>query len=131
MTRGILDTSVVIDMGSIPPDALPIEAAITALTLAELTAGPLATSDEIERARRLAVLQEVMEIAPDPLPFDEAAARAYGRVFASLKARGRSARGARAVDALIAAIAIANALPLYTRNPGDFKHIEDLQLVEV
>ncbi len=123
--RGILDTSVVIDLDGLDPLALPISVAISAITMAELAAGPHATSDPDERSRRQDRLQRA-EAAFDPLPFDANAARAYGRVFASVAAAGRKARGARAVDMLIAATALAADLPLYTRNGQDFRALDDL-----
>ena len=123
--RGILDTSVVIDLEHIEPSRLPIEVAISAITMAELASGPHATSDPDERARRQDRLQRA-EAAFDPLPFDAEAARAYGRVYSAVVAAGRKARGARAVDLLLAATACAAGLPLYTRNPDDFRAIGDL-----
>lgn len=123
--RGILDTSVVIDLDEIKSSALPVEVAVTALTMAELAAGPHAATDANERARRQDRLQRT-EAAFDPLPFDSEAARAYGRVYAAVVSAGRKARGARAVDLMIAAIACSVGLPLYTRNPSDFKALEDL-----
>jgi predicted nucleic acid-binding protein len=123
--QGILDTSVVIDLEHVGADALPVEAAISAITLAELAAGPHATTDPDERARRQDRLQRV-EAVFDPLPFDAEAARAYGRVYAAVLAGGRKARGARAVDLLIAATACALTVPLYTRNPDDFRALEGL-----
>lgn len=123
--RGLLDTSVIIDLDRIEPDVLPLEVAVSALTLAELAAGPHATADPVERARRQDRLQRA-EAAFDPLPFDGEASRAYGRVYAAVGAAGRKARGARAVDLLIAATACAAGLPLYTRNPDDFRAIEGL-----
>lgn len=123
--RGLLDTSVVIDLESIEPLRLPIEVAVSAITMAELTAGPHATSDPEERARRQDRLQRA-EAAFDPLPFDIEAARAYGRIYAAVAAAGRKARGARAIDLLLAAAACAAGLPLYTRNPDDFRAIGDL-----
>ncbi|GBD31700.1 MAG: hypothetical protein KatS3mg081_1441 [Gemmatimonadales bacterium] len=120
--RGLLDTSVVIDHDVIDPAALPDESAISAVTLAELAAGPHATEDTEERARR----QHRLEWAVgtwDPLPFDAQAARMYGLVFAMVKASGRQARS-RLADLLIAATAAANGLPLYTRNPEDFAGLE-------
>lgn len=123
--RGILDTSVVIDLDKIEAGVLPIEVAVTALTMAELAAGPHATTDANERARRQDRLQRT-EAAFDPLPFDSEAARAYGRVYAAVVSAGRKARGARAVDLMIAAIACSADLPLYTRNPSDFVALEDL-----
>lgn len=123
--RGLLDTSVVIDLEKLDASRLPFEAAISAITLAELAAGPHATTDADERARRQDRLQRA-EAAFDPLPFDGDAARAYGRVFASVVAGGRKARGARAVDLLIVATALATGLPLYTRNGDDFRALDDL-----
>jgi predicted nucleic acid-binding protein len=117
--RGVLDTSVVIDLDSIDVSVLPSEVAVTALTMAELAAGPHAAKDPAERARRQDRLQRT-EAAFSPLPFDADAARAYGRIYAAVDAAGRKARGARAVDLMIAAIACSLDLPLYTRNPDDF-----------
>lgn len=128
--RGILDTSVVVDLEEIDASLLPEEVAISSVTLAELAAGPHATTDVDERARRQDRLQRV-EAAFDSLPFDANAARAYGRVFAAVTATGRKARGARAVDLLIAATAVAAGLPLYTRNGRDFEALEDLLTVVV
>jgi len=122
--RGLLDTSVVIDLESIDPQRLPEEAAIAAITLAELAAGPHSTKDATERARRQDRLQRV-ERAFDALPFDEAAARAYGRLYALEAARGRKARGARMADLLIAATAAAAGLPVFTRNPADFAGLDE------
>ncbi len=126
--RGLLDTSVVIDLERIEPSRLPVEVAVSAITMAELAAGPHATSDPEERARRQDRLQRA-EAAFDPLPFDAEAARAYGRVYSAVVAAGRKARGARAVDLLLAATACAAGLPLYTRNPDDFRAIGDLVTV--
>jgi predicted nucleic acid-binding protein len=123
--RGLLDTSVVIDLNEIDVCDLPTEVAVSAITMAELAAGPYATDDPLERARRQDRLQRA-EAAFDPLPFDGEAARAYGRVFSSVTAAGRKARGARAVDLLIAATALSAGLPLYTRNGSDFRNLEDL-----
>jgi predicted nucleic acid-binding protein len=123
--RGILDTSVIIDLERIEPSRLPLEVAISAITMAELAAGPHATPDPEERARRQDRLQRA-EAAFDPLPFDAEAARAYGRIYAAVVAAGRKARGARAIDLLIAAVACAADLPLYTRNPDDFRAIGEL-----
>jgi predicted nucleic acid-binding protein len=107
--------------------ALPDEIAISAVTLAELAAGPHATDDPDERARRQDRLQRI-EALVDPLPFAAAAARAYGRVYAATRSARRKPRGARALDLMIAAIALANRLPLVTRNPGDFRHLEAVGL---
>jgi hypothetical protein len=128
---GLLDTSVVVDLGSLPPEALPARVAVSALTLAELAAGPHATNDPRERARRQDLVQRA-EAAFEPIPFDAAAARAYGRVFAAVLGTGRKARGARAVDLLIAATALAADLPLYTRIGRDLAGLRELlRVVEV
>lgn len=123
--RGLLDTSVIIDLDRLDPSNLPVEVAVSAITMAELAAGPHATTDADERGRRQDRLQRA-EAVFDPLPFDGDAARAYGRVFGAVGAAGRKARGARAVDLLIAATALATHLPLYTRNGDDFRALEDL-----
>lgn len=124
-SRGLIDTSVVIDLDHIDPERLPMELAISALTMAELAAGPHATTDAGERARRQDRLQRP-EANFDPLPFDGDSARAYGRVYAAIVATGRKARGPGAVDLLIAATAVAANLPLYTRNVDDFRGLDDL-----
>jgi predicted nucleic acid-binding protein len=127
----LIDTSVVIDLDRVAAADLPSEIAISAITMAELAAGPHATSDVAERARRQDRLQRA-EATFDPLPLDSAAARAYGRVYAAVGVAGRKARGRRAVDLLIAATAIAASLPLYTRNPSDFAGLSELlEVVEI
>jgi predicted nucleic acid-binding protein len=117
--RGVIDTSLVIDLGRVDPDDLPAELAVSAVTLAELAAGPHATADADERARRQDRLQRA-EAQFEALPVDAAVARAYGRVYAAIASSGRKAPGRRAFDLLIAATALAADLPLYTRNPSDF-----------
>ncbi len=125
--RGLLDTSVVIALEHVPLDRLPEEPAISAITMAELAAGPHATDDGAERANRQDRLQRV-ESLMDPIPFDAAAARAYGRVYAATRTRGRKPRGVRAIDLLIASVALANGLALFTRNPGDFEYLRGIGL---
>ena len=122
--RGLLDTSVVIDFEVIPESLLPIESAISAITLAELAVGPHATADIDERARRQERLQRA-EAQFTAIPFDVNAARAYGSVYAATTKVGRHSR-ARVADFLIAATAIAAGLPLYTRNADDFAHLAEL-----
>ena len=126
--RGLIDTSVLIDLRQLSPEDLPHETAIAAVTLAELAAGPHASDDLTERSRRQEHLQWV-EATFDSIPFDSDAARAYGRIYAEVMAAGRKARGRRAIDLLIAATALAAELPLCTRNPSDFAGLE--ALVEV
>jgi predicted nucleic acid-binding protein len=130
VSRGVLDTSTLILLPRLhDAAALPEEPLITAVTLAELSAGPLVARHERERAARLAHLQQA-EADFDPLPFDAAAARAFARVAASLRERGRKP-AARAYDAMIAATALAHDLPVYTANPDDFSGIDGLRVVAV
>ena len=129
--RGLLDTSVVIDLDQIDAAGLPDEVAISVVTMAELAAAPHATTDADERGRRQDRLQWA-EGTFEALAVDAAVARAYGRVYAAVAAAGRKARGRRAFDLLIAATALANGMPLYTRNANDFTGLEDLiQVIEV
>lgn len=128
--EGLLDTSTLLLLPRMrDPAVLPQVPLISAITLAELSVGPLVTDDDAERARRTAQVQQA-EADFDPIPFDAAAARAFGQVAASLRRSGRKP-AARALDALIAAVAIANGLPLYTCNPGDFVDIDGLTIREV
>lgn len=125
--RGVLDTSTLLLLGRLADaTALPSEPLITAVTLAELAVGPLVAADDGERARRQAHVQQA-EADFVPLPFDASAARAFGGVAASLRCSGRKAK-ARAYDAMIAAIALANGLAVYTCNPDDFEGIDGLQV---
>ena len=123
--RGLVDTSVVIALERVDPTDLPAEIAISAITMAELAAGPQATADPAERARRQDRLQRA-EAVFEPLPVDGGVARAYGRVYAAIAAAGGRARGRRAFDLLIAATALAAGLPLYTSDPRDVEELTDL-----
>lgn len=128
--RGILDTSTIIQLERLPSaQDLPDEPVITTVTLAELAVGPLVARDGDERARRQANLQQA-EADFVPLPFDAEAARAFGAVAASLRNAGRKVT-ARTFDSMIAAIAIANDLPVHTCNPADFEGIDRLEVVAV
>lgn len=128
--RGLLDTSTVILLGRMEdPSALPDESVVSTITLAELSVGPLVARSAQEQAARQAHLQQA-EADFDALPFDAAAARAFGAVAASLRRAGRTP-GARAYDALIAATAIANDIPVYTCNPDDFRGIDRLRVKSV
>ena len=125
--RGMLDTSTVILLGRLrDASALPEESVISAVTIAELSVGPHVARNAEERAARQAHLQQA-ESDFDTIPFDAAAARAFGRVAASLRSAGRKP-AARAYDALIAATAVAENLPLYTCNPADFAAIDGLEV---
>ncbi len=127
---GLLDTSVVVGLADVAdPDELPQRPLISAVTLAELSLGPLVARDDAARAARQATLQ-LTEASFDPLPFDAEAARAFARVAASLRASGRRP-AARAFDALIAATALANGLPLHTANVRDVTGIDGLDVREV
>jgi predicted nucleic acid-binding protein len=134
--QGLLDTNILILRRWIDPAELPDEMAISAITLAELSAGPhevrrndeqSAYDEHVERARRLDVLQRA-ESEFDPVPFDAEAARIYGRVSAAVIGSGRKPRR-RMVDLMIAATAIAENLPLFTTNPDDFNGLHDLLTV--
>lgn len=121
---GLLDTSTVIDLEKLNPADLPEQVAISAVTLAELAAGPVSTTDADERARRQDRLQRA-EAAFDPIPFGVEAARAYGRVAAAVVVANRQPRK-RFADLMIAAVAMAEDMPVITRNPNDFRGLEEL-----
>lgn len=123
--RGLLDTSVLIGLNLLDSAQLPRTGAVSSISLAELAAGPLATDDPGERARRQHRLQQV-EATFEALPFGGDAAKAFGRVYVANRAIGRKSRGRRMVDLLIAATAVGGRLPLYTANPNDFAGLEDL-----
>ena len=125
MTTGLLDTSVVIDWDDPSVQrALPEKITVSAITLAELAAGPILASTVTEQSIRQARLQQT-EATFEPIPFDAAAARSFGQIVAAVASTGRTHRS-RMADLLIAAIAHANGLELYTRNPGDFVGLEEL-----
>ena len=125
MQPGLLDTSTLILLARVSdPSTLPDIPAISAVTLAELSVGPLVAKTEEERAARQAHLQ-LAEADFDPIPFDSSAARAFAVVAQSYRDAGRKP-SARAFDALIAATAISRDLPLHTCNPADFAGIPHL-----
>ena len=127
-TRGLIDTNIVIHLAALDSDDLPDEMVISAITLAELSAGPHHATDPAERARRTNVLQHA-EATFEPLPFDAKAARAFGLICAAVLAIGRTPRR-RIADLMIAAVAAAYQIPLYTTNPGDFKGLDQLIAVK-
>lgn len=119
-----------IDLSELEVDLLPEEVAISAVTLAELSAGPVAASDPAEQARRQDRLQRA-EALFETIPFDALAARAYGRIFAAVQARGRHSPR-RFADLQIAATGLAHSLPVVTRNAADFRGLEELiDVIEV
>jgi predicted nucleic acid-binding protein len=129
--RALIDTSVAVDLGSVDTSKFPAEIAISTLTLAELSGGPHAATDELTRARRQLHLQQV-EAGFQALPFDSRCARAYGQVYAAIQSGGRKPRGRHAVDLMIAATALAHELPLYTFNGRDLRGLEELiEIVDV
>jgi tRNA(fMet)-specific endonuclease VapC len=128
--QGLLDTSAVLILGEHLDDPrMPERLFISAITLAELSVGPLVARTDTERADRLSVLQHA-EAHLDALPFDASAARAFGRVSADLRGAGRKP-SARAFDALIAASALAHELPVVTANPRDFQGIRGLDVIDL
>ena len=129
ISRGLLDTNILVLRRVIDPAELPDEVAISAVTLAELSAGAqLVEGDDAdaraERARRADVLQRA-ENEFDPIPFDAEAARMFGRISAAVRAVGRTPRR-RIVDLMIASVAAAAELPLYSTNPGDFAGLDEI-----
>lgn len=125
MASGLLDTSVVVDWSDPAVlEALPAQVAISAITIAELAAGPLLATTPVEAAKRQARLQEV-ESKLEPIPFDAMAVRSYGLVVAAVVHEGRKPRS-RFADLLIAATAHAHGLDLYSRNAEDFVGLETL-----
>ena len=127
VSRGVVDTNIVIHLAALDPTELPEQLVLSAVTLAELSAGPHHTDDPAERARRTAVLQHA-EATFDPLPFDAEAARAFGLVSAAVLAAGRTPRR-RIANLMIASVAIVNRLLLYTTNPAGFTGLNHLLTV--
>jgi predicted nucleic acid-binding protein len=130
VTDGLLDTNILIHWPQLTHGDLPDRAAITTVTIAELSAGVHAAHDPAARAERLELLQRA-ESDFDPIPFDLAAARSYGRIVAGVQGAGRSGRS-RVADQMIAAIAASRALALYTTNPNDYRGLDGvLEVVPV
>lgn len=129
--RGVLDTSVVVAIADVPDELLPVQAAITAVTLAELSQGPHTAATPAERLQRLELLQSVEGRFPAPLPFDAAAARRYASLSALVLAAGGERRPRR-LDLMVAAIASTHDVPLFTRHGEDFVGLEAaLRVVDV
>jgi predicted nucleic acid-binding protein len=128
LTRGLIDTNIVVHLAVLDPGQLPDEMVISAITLAELSAGPHHATDPVERAQRTSVLQHA-EATFEPLPFDADAARAFGIVCAAVLATGRTPRR-RIADLMTAAIAMVSRIPLYTTNPDDFTGLDHLLTIK-
>jgi hypothetical protein len=125
--RGLGDTNILIYLERLAVDQLPAELLTSTVSLAELSAGVHSAVDAGERARRVLRVQRV-EATFSPLPFDVEAARQYGVIAAEVIATGRKPRG-RVADLMIASIAAANKLPLFTTNPADFSGLESVVTV--
>jgi predicted nucleic acid-binding protein len=122
--RGLGDTNILIHLELLAVDQLPAELLTSTVSLAELSAGVHSAVDATERARRILRVQRV-EATFSPLPFDVEAARLYGLIAAEVIAMGRKPRS-RVADLMIASIAAANKLPLFTTNPADFRGLESV-----
>jgi predicted nucleic acid-binding protein len=122
--RGLADTNILIYLERLSAEQLPAELLTSAVTLAELSAGVHQTEDVAERGRRIARVQRV-EATFSPLPFDDEAARQYGVIAAGVIAAGRKPRR-READLMIASVAAANQLPLFTTNPDDFRGLDGI-----
>lgn len=113
-----------LDLDEIDPNLLPEQWTISSIAFAELAAGPVAAQDPLERARRSNQDRAIAELV-ECIPFDDRAAQAYALVYGAVIRAGRKPRG-RAFDLLIASTAVAEGLDLYTRNPQDFRGLEEL-----
>ncbi len=118
--RALLDTSVVIDYPASAVAAHTSTAAVSTITLAELSYG-LHTADPLVNAAREQRYHWITTTF-DPIPFDTRAARIYGALCATVRAVGRDPRPRR-FDLLIAAVAVSLDIPLITRNEADFTGI--------
>lgn len=123
--RGLIDTSVAIELSKAELARISAQLAVSALTVAELAGGPYAASHDLERERREHRLRQI-RASVEALPFDSDCACAYGRIYEAVGGTGRKPRGARAVDLMIAATALAHDLPLYTMNARDLRGLEGL-----
>lgn len=128
---GVIDTSVAVELNRVELVCPSVRLSTSTLTIAELAGGPHAAVGDVEKARRRRHLRHV-EANIELLPFDTDCAQAYGRVYAAVERTGRKARGANAVDLMIAATALAHGLPLYTLNPKDLRGLGTLiEIVDV
>ena len=124
---GVLDTSAYIDVALLDPAVLPMVPELTAITMAELHQGVAMAKDAASRAARTEKLGAAI-VEFEPLPFDGPAAARYGTLVALTVEANRDPRPRR-TDMMIAAIASAHGLPLYTRNAKDLVGLADLLAV--
>jgi predicted nucleic acid-binding protein len=89
------------------------------ITLGELQLGVLLATDDENRMRRAQTL--ALARVADPMPINEAVITAWARLVADCRAAGIQ-RTVRLTDALIAATAIENGLPVVTQD-DDYRHI--------
>ncbi len=121
---GVLDTSAYIDLGLLDPASLPVTPELTAITMAELHQGVATAKDAASRAARTEKLAAAI-VEFEPLPFDGLATARYGTLVALTIERNRDPKPRR-MDLMIAAIASAQGLPLYTRNAKDLVGLADM-----
>jgi predicted nucleic acid-binding protein len=125
----ILDTNVISEAAQVRPDpnvrrwlaAHPPESFfITAVTQAEILYGLELLPSGMRRTKLQAAVEATFaeEFAGRILPFDEEAARAYGRIAAQRRARGRPISP---FDGQIAAIASSRNAAVATRDVRDFE----------
>ena len=97
------------------------DVAISALALAELLYGAQASARAEENTAALRQFLRTVRVAN----FDQASAEAYSRIRLALRQKGRPTGE---VDALIAAVAVANGAVLVSHNTRHFEHIDGLLL---
>lgn len=125
---GLLDTSALVDLPHLTVAQLPTYGLVSAVSLAELLQGVHLAKDAAQRAARIDHARNVELSFPAPLPFEIEAARAYATLVGLTIAAGRHPRPRR-VDLMTAATAVANQLPLFTRNIADFVGLQQRLLV--
>lgn len=130
MYEALLDTSVLIDHEAVDlGEYTNAAAAISAITAAELAFG-LDITDPVERLARSNRFDKVLRDF-DVLPFNLETAKLYGTLASLVRQSGRNPRPRR-MDLQIAATAVAQRIPLLTRNPDDFASVKRmLQIVAI
>lgn len=97
------------------------DVAISSLVLAELFYGARASARATENIAKLNQFVQIVEVAN----FDQASAEAYSRLRLALRRKGRPTGE---IDALIAAVTVANEAALVTHNTKHFENIAELKL---